>query len=200
MIPIGDDNVVGGYKPYVSYSFIALNIIIFLIQMATPVENNGAFIKYQAVTNIDGFYSVEHKTTNEVVAFIEALRTTVQESDDYKAVKKKSKALIKKLDFKQGRHILNPLIIDLMMQNHEQTYQTCKVPMLFIIGSQDRIVSSDNEIATLERLNNPNVTIKLIDEVNHWLNDEIGPTRMSKSLYDMTGEAKDYIISWTLEK
>jgi membrane associated rhomboid family serine protease len=34
--PIGDTQVEGGYKPYVSYSFIALNILVFLLQVTTP--------------------------------------------------------------------------------------------------------------------------------------------------------------------
>lgn len=34
--PIGDTQVQGGHKPYVSYTFIAINILIFLLQVATP--------------------------------------------------------------------------------------------------------------------------------------------------------------------
>lgn len=34
--PIGDDNIRGGHKPLFSYSFIALNVVIFLIQFITP--------------------------------------------------------------------------------------------------------------------------------------------------------------------
>ncbi|MEZ4910892.1 MAG: rhomboid family intramembrane serine protease [Saprospiraceae bacterium] len=33
--PIGDTQVQGGYKPIVSYSFIAINVLIFLIQVST---------------------------------------------------------------------------------------------------------------------------------------------------------------------
>jgi membrane associated rhomboid family serine protease len=36
IFPIGDTQVKGGYKPYFAYSFIALNIIMFIIQMSTP--------------------------------------------------------------------------------------------------------------------------------------------------------------------
>ncbi len=36
MIPIGDDNVIGGCKPFFSYGFIIINIIIFFIQISTP--------------------------------------------------------------------------------------------------------------------------------------------------------------------
>lgn len=34
--PIGDTQVQGGHKPIVSYTFIAINIIVFLIQVSTP--------------------------------------------------------------------------------------------------------------------------------------------------------------------
>jgi membrane associated rhomboid family serine protease len=36
VFPIGDTQVRGGYKPIFAYSFIALNIIVFGIQMLTP--------------------------------------------------------------------------------------------------------------------------------------------------------------------
>lgn len=36
IFPIGDDNVVGGAKPIISYSFLALNIAIYLIQTMVP--------------------------------------------------------------------------------------------------------------------------------------------------------------------
>ncbi len=35
-IPIGDDQIIGGSKPLFSYGFIVLNILIFLLQVATP--------------------------------------------------------------------------------------------------------------------------------------------------------------------
>lgn len=34
--PIGDTQVVGGHKPYVSYTFIGINIIVFVLQYLTP--------------------------------------------------------------------------------------------------------------------------------------------------------------------
>jgi membrane associated rhomboid family serine protease len=34
--PIGDTQVEGGYKPYVSYSLIAINIFIYIVQFSTP--------------------------------------------------------------------------------------------------------------------------------------------------------------------
>lgn len=34
IVPIGDTNVVGGHKPYWSYTFIVINIIVFLVQVS----------------------------------------------------------------------------------------------------------------------------------------------------------------------
>ncbi len=36
IFPIGDTNIVGGSKPYFSYTFILLNILVFLIQISIP--------------------------------------------------------------------------------------------------------------------------------------------------------------------
>ena len=36
IFPIGDDNIEGGAKPIFSYGFIALNVIMFAIQLMTP--------------------------------------------------------------------------------------------------------------------------------------------------------------------
>ena len=172
----------------------------FLIQMATPVENNGAFLKYQVSTNIVGFYTVKGKTPDEVIHFIDVVRKAVRPNEDYKTSKKKSKAIIKQLKFRKGRHIINPAIIDLMKQNHEETYKTSRTPILFIIGSEDRLVSSKDEIRILERLNNPNITISLIDGADHYLTDKTGPTELSKSPYYMIDKALKEIINWTLNK
>lgn len=167
----------------------------FLIQMATPVENNGAFLKYQVTTMTDGWSSVKNKSTKEVINFIEALGEIVLVDDDFKTTKEKAKALIKQMDFKKGRHIVNPIIIDLMKQKHEKTYQTSTAPMLYIIGTEDRHVSSKNEIIALERLSNPNIEIKIIENVDHYLSDEL-----ATSVYFMNEIAINEIINWTLAK
>ena len=36
IFPIGDTNVIGGHKPYFTYTFIGINIIVFLIQVSVP--------------------------------------------------------------------------------------------------------------------------------------------------------------------
>lgn len=43
IFPIGDDNVVGGYKPYFSYLFLGLNILVFLVEVFVYGDQIEAF-------------------------------------------------------------------------------------------------------------------------------------------------------------
>jgi len=42
--PVGDDQVVGGHKPLFSYSFLVVNILVFLYQLTLSKENSGVFM------------------------------------------------------------------------------------------------------------------------------------------------------------
>lgn len=44
IIPIGDDQVKGGYFPYFSYSFIGLNVLVFLLQASMPQNQLEQFV------------------------------------------------------------------------------------------------------------------------------------------------------------
>lgn len=44
IFPIGDDQVKGGYTPYFSYSFIAINVLIFFFQASLPTGQLQSFI------------------------------------------------------------------------------------------------------------------------------------------------------------
>lgn len=43
-LPLGDDQVAGGYKPYFAYGFIALNVLIFLYQATLTPELQRIFV------------------------------------------------------------------------------------------------------------------------------------------------------------
>ncbi|MFK7903720.1 MAG: rhomboid family intramembrane serine protease [Chitinophagales bacterium] len=44
IFPIGDDQVRGGHHPLFSYSFIAMNVLIFLYQASLPIPDLEAFV------------------------------------------------------------------------------------------------------------------------------------------------------------
>lgn len=46
IFPIGDDQVKGGYRPWFSYSFIVLNVLVFLFKISLNWEQQEAFDMY----------------------------------------------------------------------------------------------------------------------------------------------------------
>jgi membrane associated rhomboid family serine protease len=53
VFPIGDDQVKGGYFPFFSYAFIAINVLVFLYQMSLSEVELGAFIDLYAAKPAD---------------------------------------------------------------------------------------------------------------------------------------------------
>lgn len=59
MFPIGDDNVIGGAKPYFSYGLILINVIIFFIQVSTPGSLVCEFATIpNDIVNGKGYYTI----------------------------------------------------------------------------------------------------------------------------------------------
>ena len=44
ILPIGDENVKGGYKPIFSYTFIAINVLIFIFQITLQPQDLAGFM------------------------------------------------------------------------------------------------------------------------------------------------------------
>jgi len=49
LFPIGDDNVKGGYYPMVSYSLLAINILVFILQMTQGDQQAQFIMDYGAI-------------------------------------------------------------------------------------------------------------------------------------------------------
>ena len=51
--PIGDQNVIGGHKPYVSYALIVMNVAVFLFQVSLPSDQVvGFMMQYGAIPEV----------------------------------------------------------------------------------------------------------------------------------------------------
>jgi membrane associated rhomboid family serine protease len=44
IFPIGDEQVQGGYKPLIAYIFIGINILVFLLQVSLPTDQQQGFV------------------------------------------------------------------------------------------------------------------------------------------------------------
>lgn len=168
--------------------------IDFLVQMATPVEKEGAFFKYQAKQNISSFYRIKGKSQDKVIDLLNLFYPIIIENDDFKTIRKKAKKVAKENGFNKGFYqFISPAHIDHVKQNHEQTYKNIKIPLLYIIGSNDKFVNPKTETALIKSFKNSNIQIKLIDGLNHYLT-----TGEYKSLYQIDDTAFNEILKFIL--
>lgn len=49
ILPIGDDNIVGGHKPILAYSLLGLNLAIFIYQLTLGTEMNPFLMEYGVI-------------------------------------------------------------------------------------------------------------------------------------------------------
>lgn len=173
--------------------------IDFLIQMDTSIEKNGAFFKYQTINNISKFYQIKGKTQEQVVELLNLFYPIIVNNDDFKTIRVKAKKVAKENGFKKDFYkFISPAHIDHVKQNHEKTYKNINIPVLYIIGGNDKFVNPISETKKLKSFNNKNIQIKIMNGLNHWLTEK--NAKAGTSLYQMDKSALTEIINWTLEK
>lgn len=62
IFPIGDDQVKGGHKGYISYTFIVLNVLVFLYQLTLPIEACSRFLLEFGVRPVEITAGVDYFT------------------------------------------------------------------------------------------------------------------------------------------
>ncbi|MBB4120003.1 hypothetical protein GGR32_002315 [Mesonia hippocampi] len=173
--------------------------IDFLIQMGTPVEKYGTFFKYQTINNISEFYRIKGKTQEQVVELLNLIYPIIVNNDDIKIIRQKVKIVAKENGFKKDFYkFISPAHIDHVKQNYEETYRNIDIPVLYIIGENDKFINPKSEIELLESFNNSTIQIKIMDGLNHWLTEK--NAKAGTSLYKMDKEALNEIMNWTLKK
>jgi alpha-beta hydrolase superfamily lysophospholipase len=174
--------------------------IDFLIQMGTPVEKYGAFFKYQTINDyFSEFYQIKGKTQEQVVELLNLIYPIIVSNDDFKTIRVKAKKIAKENGFKKDFYkFISPTHIDLVKQNYEETYKNINIPVLYIIGGNDKFVNPKSETEILKSFNNTNIQIKIMDGLNHWLTEKNADA--GTSLYQMDTSALKGIINWTLNK
>ncbi len=185
--------------------------IDFLVQWATPVQKYGEFLKYQIRTGVNTFdKELIFDDLEEKIEIISIVQDVISENpgmDDLK-LSKELKKVTRKHGYKRknyDRYTLwtFPSRKDLLRQNNEITYKELKIPMLYIIGSEDIFVDPRTNVGFLESLQNDNIQIIELQELNHFLSKEKmvpNELNMSKTLYEMDQEALDSITNWILER
>jgi hypothetical protein len=185
--------------------------IDFLIQWATPIEKHGEFLKYQVKTGINKFDNeLKFDNINKKLEIMDIVHKMVEQNrtDDDLTLSKKLSIETKKYGYKRKnydrfKYFTLPAMKDLLRQNYESTYQNINIPILYLIGSEDKFVSPKANADLLKSYENKQINIKILNGLNHYLTkQEINPSnlKMSSSFYEMDKNALETIINWINNK
>lgn len=170
--------------------------IDFLIQMSTNVQKGGEFMKYQAKQNRSLKYYIHGKSLEQSIELLDLINHIIINNEDLDTIYSKVDKVAKEngLNDELKKFLYDPSYLDFVKQNHELAYKNINIPVLFINGSIDKYVDSKSEIKLLKSFNNPNIKIKLMNGLTHYLT-----TKNIKSIYQMDKNALNEIINWTLK-
>ena len=181
--------------------------IDFLIQWATPVQKHGEFFKYQIKTGVNKFDSqLKFNNDNKKIEIISIAQRVIQENladDDLKLSRKINKETkkngYKRRNYDRFQFWTFPSMKDMLRQNFEATYKKSVIPILYIIGSNDKFVDPITNAELLKKFKNKNIDIQIIDGLNHYLtrtNIDLNNLKMVSSFYKIDKLALKTIINW----
>jgi alpha-beta hydrolase superfamily lysophospholipase len=173
----------------------------FLVQWATPIQKKGEFIKYQLTTGVNKFEEeLVYNSIEEKFFVIDKINTVIFENKNdenlvlCKKIDKVSKDIeYKKKNYKRFTYANFSSTKELIKKDFENTYKNCKIKLLYIIGENDKFVDAKKETELLESFNNPNIEIKKIGNLNHYLKNGI---ENIKEKYEIEDNGVNEITNW----
>ena len=170
----------------------------FLVQWATPIEKYGADFIYQIVQEYYDMALTAEKI-KATTGLWESIRSIVAKNSDKSQIEL-SKILAKELkkkgykrkEFRWNISYLNSM--DMIRKNYEDVYRHIGIPMLYIIGSNDRHVDPKRSTEILKGFHNDHIEIAVMKGLNHYLND-MAPLKIS-DVYRIDKTALDTIIDF----
>ncbi len=181
----------------------------FLIQWATPVQKHAEFLKYQLKTGVNKFeneliFNTDEKKIAVMTIFQDFFGGTSTENtpkEDFKiskeALKKAKKIGYTSKNYKRFYYCNFVSWKHLVKKNFEDTYAKSEIPILYIIGTNDKYVDPIAEVNKLESFHNDKIKIVVLDGFNHYLTKE---KQLLKPTYEIDNLAKDEIINWVINQ
>ncbi len=166
----------------------------FLIQIASPVKNFSEASKYQIQTLPQ--YKIKNKTVEETIALLDTL---IQITKQYKnisdlALRDLGIKTIQEKGFKLNDIKFWSLThINLFKQDYETVYKQLQIPTIYLIGTEDKFINPKTEVSLLKKYNNPLITVKVMNNLNHYLT---AGALQSNVIYNIDKKATDTIINW----
>lgn len=188
----------GGMASIVAHQIIsdAKNQIDFLIQIASPVKSFSDASRYQIQTLPN--YQVKNKSQKELVQLLDTL-VYITNQNKYSnisdtALRQKGIQAIKTKGFElQDVKFWSYTHIDLYKHDYEDAYKQLQIPTIYLIGNRDKYVDPISEVNRLKKINNPLITIKVMNNLNHYLTSGALDADV---LYNIDESATETIMNW----
>jgi len=174
----------------------------FMVQWATPVQKHGKFLEHQLKTRESRFNDVfKYKTTEEKLAVMAALHKVIEENKGlenhrlWKKLDKEAEAIGYTSEHYEKFPYLT-LVAEkaVVLKDFEPAYKSITLPVLYIVGTEDVFVDPAAETKLLESFGNPNITIKKMQGLNHYLTNNV--LLQDSTMYNIDKKASDEIVSW----
>lgn len=173
----------------------------FFIQWASPVQNKGAFLKYQLATGVNKFENeLIYDSLSEKLNVMDKINIVIFENknDENTVLCKKIHKVSKEIGYTKKRYKRFTYANfystkELIKKDLENAYKKCTTNLLYIIGENDKYVDAKNETELLSSFNNKYIEIVKIKSLNHYL--QSGPENI-EHLYEIEDEASTKIINW----
>jgi alpha/beta superfamily hydrolase len=186
----------GGMTAVLNLDYTKANFgtIDFLIQLSVPIGSYSETCRYQLEQADHSKY--KNKSKEEILSLFDSLIELVNQNTDKNtiSIKEKGNYLIRRKNFELNNiDFWSESHISLYKMNFEKTYRTLKIPTIYIIGTEDKIVNPNSEIKHLTTYTNPNIAYYKLKYLDHFL------TRFrtkDESIYNIHKSATDIIISW----
>lgn len=182
----------------------------FLLQWATPVEKHIRYQIYQLRSGLFDYNDIlKFDDDNKKIEIIEVVSRVVENNlnDDNETLRKKLDKETKKHGYERKNWERFKLYtgtptLDLIRQNYEETYKNIDIPLFYIIGSEDKFVSSKDNTELLNSFNNNKIETRIFKGLNHYLREGvINPLERKETpiLYDLNNDVSSEIVKWILE-
>ena len=175
-------------------SFTSTSKVDFLIQIASPVKNFSNASKHQIKTLTQ--HKIKNKSEKETVALLETLLQITNNNKNISDIALRNKGIeaIKEQGFNlKDIRFWSYTHITLFKQDYEAIYKQLQIPTIYLIGAKDKFVNPKTEISLLKKYNNPLITVKVMDNLNHYLT---AGALQPNVIYNIDKKATDTIINW----
>ena len=187
----------GGMASIVTHQIISnpKHQIDFLIQIASPVKSFSDASRYQIKTLPN--YQVKNKSKKHLIQLLDTLVyiTNFNKNSNISdtALRQKGILAIKKKGFELNDiKFWSYTHIDLYKHDYEEAYKLLQIPTIYLIGSRDKYVNPISEVNRLQQIKNPQITIKVMNDLNHYLTKGT----LESNLYEIDDSATKTIMNW----